>query len=134
MGDFQQHPACVIRRQEPWHAGGQNHRVAHQYILTGLTHGGFRPHHGHQAHGAVKFRQVKFGLNHAIRTNLQRAGKKRYQVFGRGRAGHAFGQWPITARPDLPIGPLRAVNQTAIDIAHIHAQFTLAEIIIRRVG
>ena len=133
MNEFQQQAACVTGGEEARQGGGDDHRIACDDLGTGVAHGRFGPGHRHQADGAVEGRLGDLDLGPPVRADGDGSGEPCHQLFGRGRRLQLRPGCRVAAGPDAAHGPVHPVDEPPVDVAQLHPQPPLAEVVVRHV-
>ena len=132
MGEIDLQPRPVARGEKARQVGLGDDGIAHQHVRRGLADARLGPDHGHQADGAVEIRQVEPRLGAAFGVDADRAGEECHQLLGGGRRTKASAA--VAAGADAALGALHAVDQPAVEVAHLDTELALAKIMPGGVG
>ncbi len=126
VGDVQPHLRHVAGRHEARQAGGDDHRVANDHVLTGMPDGFAGPGDSHDADRAVELRHVETDDRLAVRVELHRSGKERHQLLGR-RTALGSHRNTVAAGAQPSGHAQRAVDQQPVEVAQLQPEPALAE-------
>ena len=119
-------PRGIADGEEARQRGGHRHRVAHDDVGRGLADLAGAPCHRHHPDSAVEGRDVEVDANGAVRADLDHAGIARQRRLG-GRAAGEFRRRHVAAGADGALGRRHAVDQEAVEVAHLGCELALAE-------
>ena len=124
----------VAGRQEARQAGRDHDRIAHDHVGLGMADAVRRPGDRHDADGAVELRDVEADGRLAVARRAAPGRRRR-------RPASRVGGLPlhrhlraVAAGAERAGGAERAVDQAAVEVAHLEAELALAEIPGLRIG
>jgi hypothetical protein len=108
---------------------GEHDRIAHGHVAGCAAELVARPRHRHHPHRSGKFGNVECDFRPAVGADADDAGIERDRRLGR-RAALELRAGGVAAAANLAAGRLHAVDELAVEVAHVGAEPALAEIVI----